>query len=68
MNFKVGIYDIHIEVSNPFKTNGWFNILPVFSIQHKYWYEWKINIGFLSFDMLIYIINNDEYNNYKYFE
>ena len=45
-SYKLKKYSIDIEDTSVF---NWFHFLPVFSIQHKYWYEWKINIGFLKF-------------------
>lgn len=68
-SYKLGNYSIDIESSSLFRnTRGWFNCLPVFSVSNPYWYEWKINIGFLWWDTIIYIINNRELNNHKYFE
>lgn len=68
-SYKLGNYSIDIESSSLFcNTRGWFNCLPVFSVSNPYWYEWKINTGFLWWDIIIYIINNREFNNHKYFK
>ena len=38
---------------------GWFNVLPILSIQHKYWYLWSINFGWLCWDFVLEITRRD---------
>lgn len=40
-------------------THNWLGILPFINIQHKYWYLWEINFGWLWGDWTIEVCRRD---------
>lgn len=50
---------LNIEnVSEAFEHN-WFGLFPYVNIQHKYWYLWNIDLGWLGFNRMIQITRRD---------
>lgn len=54
---RIGNYIIENE-TNEYYYN-WFHLLPFISIQHKYWYLYKINFGWLNKEWMIEITHKD---------
>lgn len=46
------------DITNDYP-NNWFHLLPFISIQHKYWYSYKINFGWLNKEKMIEITNKN---------